>query len=322
MTPRYVLRRLAQAVVTVVGVVVVAFVLIHLAPGDAADTLSEGAASGDYAVQLRERMGLDRPLPEQLGTYVTQVLRGDLGDSSVQSGRSVASLIGEHLPRTLLLMGPVVVLSSAVGVALALRAAKKPNGALDRATSVAALLGFGIPGFWLGQMAILVLALQLRLFPVGGMTDVRVSPTGFDRVVDVGIHMSLPVLVLAAAEVAMVFRVTRAGILQERRKDYVRTAVAKGVPADRALSHHALRNALLPLATILGARVAFLFSGTVLIERLFVWPGVGTLLINATAQRDRPLVVGIVLMVAFTLVSASLIADLVYARIDPRIRYD
>ena len=323
MTAAYALRRLGQALVTLVGVVVVTFVLIQLAPGDAADTLAAGGeATPEYVNQLRADLRLDRPLPEQLVAYGAKVLRGDLGESFTQPGRSVTGLIADYLPNTLLLMGTAVVLSSAAGVALAVRAAKRPGGPLDSATSLVALLGFAVPGFWLGQMAILLLALRLGLFPIGGMSDVRAGYTGFDRIVDVGIHLSLPVLVLTASEVALVFRITRVGVLQERQKDYVRTALAKGVPAEEVLSRHALRNALLPLVTVLGARVAFLFSGAVLVERLFAWPGMGTLLISAAEQRDRPVVLGIVVVVSFALIAASFITDLIYAQIDPRIRYD
>lgn len=319
MSTRYLLRRLGQAAVTMVGIVVVTFVLVQMAPGDAAEAFSESAAG---TRQLRAELRLDRPLPEQLAAYGARLARGDLGRSFIQRDRSVAGLISENLPRTMLLMGTAVVFSSAMGVALAVRAAKRPGGPLDSAAGLAALLGFAVPGFWLGQMAILLLALRFGLFPIGGMTDLRKSYTGFDAAVDVGIHLALPVLVLAASEVAMVFRITRSGLLRERQRDYVRTAMAKGVPAHRAMSHHALRNALLPLVTVLGARVGSIFSGAILIERLFGWPGIGTLLVGAADQRDRPLVLGIVVVVSAALVGANLVTDLVYARIDPRIRYD
>jgi len=320
MSAGYVLRRLAQAVVTMVGIVVVTFVLVQMAPGDAVDTL--GAEAGpEYARQLRADLRLDRPLPEQLAAYGARAVRGDLGLSFSQPGRRVTSVIGDYLPNTLL-MGTAVVFSSALGVALAVRAAKRPRGPFDSVTSLGALLGFAVPGFWLGQMAILLLALRLGLFPIGLMADPRAGYTGFDHVVDVGVHLALPVLVLAAGEVAMVFRITRIGVLQERQKDYIRTALAKGVAADRVLGDHALRNALLPLVTVLGARVGFLFSGAVLVERLFAWPGVGTLLVSSAELRDRPVVLGIVLVASFALVATTFVTDMVYALIDPRIRYD
>ena len=321
MSSAYVLRRLAQALVTLMGIVVVTFVLVEMAPGDAADTLG-GEAGPAYVGQVRADLRLDRPLPEQLAAYGSRLVRGDLGVSFSQPGHSVTSVIGDYLPNTLLLMGTAVVFSSALGVALAVRAAKRPRGAFDSIAGLGALLGFALPGFWLGQMAILLLAFRLGLFPISGLTTLGSRYTGFDHVVDVGIHLSLPVLVLAAGEVAMVFRITRNGVLQERRKDYVRTALAKGVADDRVLSEHALRNALLPLVTILGARVGFLFSGAVLVERLFAWPGVGLLLVNSAEQRDRPVVLGIVLVASFALVATTFFTDIVYGLIDPRIRYD
>jgi len=321
MNARYVLRRLAQAVVTLVGIVVVTFVLVQMAPGDAADTLG-GEGTPESVRQLRADLRLDRPLPEQLAAYGARAVRGDLGVSFSQPGRSVTSVIGEYLPNTLLLMGTAVVLSTSVGIALALRAARRPRGPFDSAVSLAALMGFALPGFWLGQMAILLLALRLDLFPIGLMTDPRAGYTGLDHVVDVAIHLSLPALVLAAGEVAVVFRITRIGVLHERGKDYIRTALAKGVASEQVLSEHALRNALLPLVTAVGARVGFLFSETVLVERLFSWPGMGTLLVSSTEQRDRPVVLGVVTVVSFALVATTLVTDLIYAVIDPRIRYD
>ena len=320
MSVRYVLRRLAQAVPTVLGILLITFVLIQMAPGDAADTLSEG--DPEYTRQLRAQMRLDRPLVEQFWEYATRVLRGDLGVSSTQNGRSVSSLIAEYLPRTVLLMGTAVVLSSLLGIALSARASRRPNGPLDATISLGALLAYAMPAMWLGQLAILFLGLRAGLFPIGGMTDPRTNYTGLEHVMDVGAHLALPVLVLATSEVAMVYRVTRTGILQENQKEYVRTAHAKGVRADRVLAHHAMRNALLPVVTIIGTRVGFLFSGAVITERLFAWPGMGTLLITAAERRDRPVVLGIVLVVAFALIVATLITDLVYALIDPRIRYD
>lgn len=323
MSTGYVLRRLVQALVTMTGVVILTFVLIQLAPGDAADTLGAGGESSPETLrQLRAELRLDRPLPEQLVAYGTRVLRGDLGVSFTQPGHSVTSLIRDYLPNTLLLMGMAVLFSSATGVVLAVRAAQRPRGPLDTTVSVAALVGFAVPGFWLGQMAILLLALRFGLFPIGGMTDVGAGYRGFDHVVDVAVHLSLPVLVLTASELAVVYRITRVGILQERRKDYVRTALAKGVPADQVLYQHALRNALLPLITVLGARVGFLFSGAVLVERLFAWPGIGTLLITATEQRDRPVVLGVVVVASLALVATNFATDLLYARVDPRIRYE
>lgn len=321
MSPGYVLRRLGQAAVTMVGVVVLTFVLVQMAPGDAADTLGSEAGP-EYVSQLRSDLRLDRPLPEQLAAYGAKAVRGDLGESFSQRGRSVTSVIGDYLPNTVLLMGTALVFSSALGVALAVRAARRPGGPFDAVTGLAALVGFALPGFWLGQMAILLLALRLGLFPIGGMTDVRAGYTGFDHLVDIGIHLSLPVLVLSASEVAMAFRITRIGVVQEGRKDYIRTALAKGVPADRVLSRHALRNAMLPLVTVLGTRVGFLFTGAVLVERLFAWPGMGTLLVSSAEVRDRPVVLGIVIVVSFALVGATLVTDLIYAWIDPRVRYD
>ncbi|MFP5377467.1 MAG: ABC transporter permease [Acidimicrobiia bacterium] len=320
MTPRYILRRLAQALPTVAGIIVVTFALVHLAPGDPIVALA--GESGDEAHYrfMREKFGLDRPLAAQFTAYATNVLTADLGTSFVH-GRPVFSVIVERLPATLLLMVTALVVSSAVGIALGAVVARRPGGALDLGVTVAALVGYAVPAFWLGQVALLTLAFGTGWFPLQGMTDARASNTGVEAVVDVAHHLALPALVLAASELAMITRLTRAGLLQELGKDYVRFARAKGVAPGRAMVRHALPNALLPVITVIGARVGFLFSGAVLIETVFAWPGLGQLLLSAVRTRDYPVLMGVFLLVSLAVVVANLVTDLIYARIDPRIRY-
>lgn len=320
MNRRYVVRRLLQVVPAVASVLIVTFLIVHAAPGDPVDAVASDSGNAEYYAFMRAKFGLDKPLPEQFVTYVKDVFRGDLGVSFAQ-GRRVSDLIAERLPATLLLMLTALSISTLGGVALGVLAARRPFGPFDFAVSTAALLGYALPVFWLAQLAMLTVAFRTGWFPIQGMTDARANYHGFSHLVDVAHHLALPALVLAASEVALITRVSRTGVLQEIGKDYVRTAQAKGASSTRTLVRHALPNALLPVVTIVGARMGFLFSGAVLVETVFGWPGLGRLLLTAAKQRDHPVLLGMVILVAFSVVLANLVTDLLYARVDPRIRY-
>jgi peptide/nickel transport system permease protein len=317
---RYVFRRVLQVVPAVAAIFVVTFAVIHLAPGDPITAIASGNGDQAYFEFMREKYGLNRPLLQQFGTYVGNVFQGDLGVSFGQ-GRRVSELIVDRLPATLLLMGSALIVSSAGGVVLGLLAARRPFGVLDLGVSTVALVGYALPVFWLAQLALLLAAYKTGWFPIQGMTDARAGHTGWAAVVDVVRHLALPALVLAASEVALVARVTRTGLIEQRGQEYVRTARAKGLSARRCTTRHALPNALLPVVTVVGSRVGTLFSGAVLVETVFGWPGLGRLLLDAAGTRDHPILLGLVLLVAFSVVIANLVTDLVYAYIDPRIRY-
>ena len=199
--------------------------------------------------------------------------------------------------------------------------AGRPASALDRGVTATTLLGYAIPSFWLGQLAILFLGIRYDVFPVVGMTDTRIEYTGLAHVRDVASHLVLPACVLAVSEVALLARLTRSGLLRQMREDYARTAAAKGVSKAKVLSRHALPNAALPLVTVIGARVGFLFSGAVVVETVFSWPGIGLLLRDAVNNKDRALALGLVILVAVSVLLVSVSSDLISARIDPRIRY-
>jgi peptide/nickel transport system permease protein len=317
---RYVARRVLQVLPTVLGILVVTFAVIQLAPGDPVVAVASGNGDAEYYAFMREKFGLDRSVPAQFLTYTANVLQGDLGVSFAQ-GRSVTDLIGERLPATMLLMGTALALSTVGGVVLGALAARRPFGPVDLTVSSVALVGYALPVFWVAQLALLLIAYRTGWFPIQGMTDARAAYTGWAHVADVARHLALPALVLAVSEVALVARVTRSGLLQERAREYVRTAAAKGLSTTGALVRHALPNALLPVVTIVGSRVGFLFSGAVLVETVFGWPGLGRLLLAAAEQRDHPVMLGMVLLVAFSVVLANLLTDFAYAYIDPRIRY-
>jgi peptide/nickel transport system permease protein len=320
MTRRYVVRRLLQVLPAVASILIVTFAIVHAAPGDPVVAVAGESGNQQYYDFMREKFGLDRPLPQQFVTYAGNVLTGDLGTSFAQ-GQRVSSLIAERIPATLLLVGSALAVSTLGGVALGALAARRPFGAFDLAVSTTALVGYALPVFWMAQVAMLTIAFRTGWFPIQGMTDARANWTGIHHLLDVGRHLALPSLVLAASEVALITRVARTGILAEMESDYVRVAQAKGLSSTGALLHHALRNALLPVVTVVGTRIGFLFSGAVLVETVFGWPGLGRLVLSAAQTRDHPVLLGMVLLVAFSLVLANLVTDLVYARVDPRIRY-
>lgn len=316
----YVRRRLLQVPLTVAGIVVLGFLLIHLAPGDPVLALAGDSGDAAYYAFMTERFGLDRPLHEQLATYAGNVARGDLGVSYIQ-GRPVLEVIMERLPATLLLTVTALVLSSAVGVGLGVVATRRRHGPGDLVVTGTALVLYAAPVFWLGQLALVVLALRAGLFPVQGMTTAGGPTGGLAHVVDVARHLALPALVLASQEAAAVTRLTRAGLLEELLTEHVRAARAKGLSERRVLTVHALRRALLPVVTVVGGRVGHLVAGAVVVEVVFGWPGIGRLLIGATQTRDTPILLGIFLLIAFAVVLANLVTDLAYGWLDPRIRY-
>ena len=320
MNRRYVVRRLLQVLPAVASILIVTFAVVQAAPGDPVVAVAGESGNEEYYDFMREKFGLDRPVVEQFWTYATNVLRGDLGVSFVQ-GQEVVDLILERVPATLLLMGSALLVSTVGGIVLGALAARRPFGPFDLGVSTGALIGYALPSFWLAQLAMLTIAFRTGWFPIQGMTDARADYTGLAHYMDVARHLVLPSLVLAASEVALITRIARTGILAEMDSDYIKVAQAKGLSPTGALVHHALRNALLPVVTVVGTRIGFLFSGAVLVETVFGWPGLGRLVLSAAQTRDHPLLLGMVLLVAFSLVLSNLLTDLLYARVDPRIRY-
>lgn len=320
MSAGYVVRRLLQAVPAVVGIVLVTFIIVHAAPGDPVVALAGESGDEAYYEFMRERFGLDRPLPVQFLTYGGNLLQGDFGNSFVQ-GRSVAAIIVERLPATLLLMSTALVLSTVAGIFLGAVAARRPFGALDASVTTAALVGYAVPVFWLAQLALLFLAFRLGWFPVQGMTDARAAYTGWSAAADVAHHLVLPALVLASAELALTARLTRTGLLRELGRPYVQAARARGVTPGRVLRRHALPNALLPIVTVLGTRIWLFVTGAVLVETVFAWPGLGRLLLDAIQTRDHPVLLGMTIVVAVSVIVVNLLTDFAYAYLDPRIRY-
>lgn len=318
MNGRFVTRRLLQIVPTVFGIVLVGFLLIHAAPGDPVLALAGEHGDAAYYASMRERFGLDEPMPRQLATYFLRVASGDLGHSYVY-GRSTLSVIMERVPATLLLTGTALLLAIVLAIPLGAAAARRPDGARDITISGIALGLYSTPVFWIGQIALLVLSLWLGLLPVQGMTAAGSDATGASRALDVMRHMALPVVVLASHEIAVLVRLTRSGLLDELARDHIRTARAKGARELVVLLRHALPRALLPAITVIGARAGHLVAGAVIVEVVFGWPGMGRLLLGALQTRDTPVLLGLFMVVAFAVVAANLITDLAHAAIDPRV---
>jgi peptide/nickel transport system permease protein len=316
----YVLQRLAQAVPLLIGLVVLNFVLIHSAPGDPIYLLAGQSGDARYYAEMRAKFGLDRPLPEQLGRYLLNALRGDLGYSFAYS-QPVFQVILSRVLATLLLMLSGMGLATLLGVWLGTLAARRAGSPLDYAVSVGTLVGYSMPAFWLGQLLIIVFAAGLGMFPVQGMTTARSRYTGLAYVLDVAWHLVLPALTLGLLQLALVTRLTRTGVLEALGEEFIRTARAKGLAARAVVYGHALRNALLPVVTVVGGHVGTLLAGAVLTEIIFAWPGLGRLLYDATLARDYPLLMAIFLVVSTSVVVANLITDLVYTALDPRVRY-
>lgn len=320
MSRRYLAGRLVQILVTLAGILTISFGLIHLAPGDAVGALAGEFGDENYYAYMRAKFGLDQPLPEQFVTYAGNVLRGDLGVSFVH-GRPVAQVIGERLPPTLLLMGTAITLSTTAGIGLGILAARRPFGPFDLGVSAFSLIGYAMPAFWLAQLAIMAFAFSAGWFPIHGMTNPRSVSTGLERLIDIAHHLVLPALALATQQIALTARLTRASMIEAAGQDYIRTARAKGLSRGQAMRRHALPNALLPTLTVVGDRVGFLFAGAVVTEIVFAWPGIGRLLLSSLQTRDHPMLLGILLLVALAVVAANLVTDLLYAWLDPRIRF-
>lgn len=312
--------RLVQVVPTCAGILLVGFLLIHAAPGDPVLALAGDGGDEAYYERVRDKFGLDQPLVVQLGTYASHVVRGDLGTSYTQ-GRSALDVVLERVPATLLLTATALALSTLLGLGAGIAAAARPHGARDALISATSLGLYATPVFLVGQVMMLLFALRLGWFPVQGMTTARENYTGLTHIADVAHHLVLPVIALAAQEVAAVARLTRAGLLDELGRDHVRTARAKGAGEARVMIKHALRRAMLPVATLVGGRVGQLVAGTIVVEAVFSWPGVGGLLVSSVQARDTPIVLALFFVIAMTVVLANVLTDLAYRWLDPRVRY-
>ena len=316
----FIIRRLVQVLPVVLAIATMNFVLLHLAPGDAADIIAgqSGHATPEFVAALRQEFGLDRPLYQQYVVFVAKLLSLDLGYSFVQQS-TVASLIIDRLPATLLLMITAMVLAIGLGVVLGVTAARNRGSWTDSIVSIAALVVYATPVFWLGLMLIVLFSIVLGILPSGGMSDIREQNTGFAYVLDVLQHLILPATTLALFYVAIYTRLMRSSMLEVYSLDFIVTARAKGVSERSVAWRHAARNAILPVVTLAGLQFGHLLGGSILVETVFGWPGLGRLLFDSLLQRDLNLLLGILFVSSGVVVLANLVADLAYGFLDPRI---
>ncbi len=303
----YVAKRLALALPVLLGVSVVVFAAIRLIPGDPAQIMAGQAATQQVVAEIRRSLGLDRPLPVQYLYFLRNAVRGDLG-RSLFNGAPVVEELAQRFPRTVRLAVASILVASVIGIPAGILAATRRQSWVDTLVMAVALVGVSMPVFWLGLNLILVFSVRLGWLPAFGYETWR--------------HLVLPAVTLGAASSAILARMTRSAMLEVLGQDYVRTARAKGLAERVVVNRHALRNALIPVVTVLGLQLGTLLSGAVLTETVFAWPGIGRLLVDAVLARDYPVIQGAILLIATTFVLLNVAVDVLYGFLDPRIRYE
>lgn len=303
----YLLSRLRQTVPVVFGVVTVVFFLIHLIPGDPVEIMLGESALSAQKEELRRELRLDRPVAARYAEFLLGLARGDLG-TSFRSREPVLREILRRVPATFLLSAASMAVALLLAVPLGVLSAMRQHSPVDHLCGFLAMLGLSMPNFWLGPLLILVFSIGLGLFPVSGYGTAG--------------HLVLPALTMGAGMAAILMRMLRSSLLEEIRQDYVRAACARGLSRRSAVLRHALGNSLIPVLTVMGLQFGALLSGSIITETIFSWPGIGRLTIQAIEARDYPLVQGCVLFIALCTVTVNLLTDLLYSRLDPRIRYE
>lgn len=304
---RYLFRRLLLTIPVLLGVATLVFALIHLVPGDPAQSMLGEGASQEEVASLRHSLGLDRPLLAQYGSFLAGISHADLG-TSFRYGTPVTAEIRARLYRTIQLAFAAMVVAVLLAIPLGILATVFRGTAVDHAAMTVALAGISMPNFWLGPLLAILFAVRLGWLPVAGTGSLA--------------HLVLPAVTLGAALSAILARMTRASLLEELRELYVVAARARGLSRTRAIVRHAFRNSLIPIVTIIGLQFGAVLTGTIITETIFAWPGVGRLLIQSISFRDYPLVQGCILFISFTYVGMNLLTDLTYGFLDPRIRFD
>jgi len=317
----FVSRRLLHALPLLICVIVFNFFLIHLAPGDPIQALvGEFPAPESYIVEMRKAFGLDQSIYIQLLLYIKNVLAGDLGFSFYYR-QPVLTVILDRVPATLQLMVPALLFSATVGILLGVLSARKPYSLADNAISIFSLFGYCVPAFWLGQMLMAAFAIELGWLPSQGMKTVGVDLQGVSLIIDRTAHLALPFAALAIRHLAVNARMMRSSMLEVAYEDFVTVARAKGLDEKAVIAHHMVPNALMPVVTIIGVDVGFLFTGSVLVESVFGWPGIGRLMYESIVKRDYPVLMGNFLITTVLVVVVNLIVDLIYLWLDPRVKY-
>lgn len=312
-------KRLIGSIFVLLIVIIGCFLMLEMAPGDAVDAYAVSFGGDASAIaEMRARWGLDQSIWQRLVAYLAALFQGNLG-WSVSFNRPILDVIFERLPNTLLLMGAATALSFAVGSVLGIIAGSKPGSFRDRFLSVASLVLYAIPGFWLALVMVILFSIRLRWLPSSGIETIASGKEGWDRAIDIARHLVLPVVSLALIYLALYLRVMRASMADIWRMDFVRALKARGISRPRIVLRHVARNALLPLVTMLGLQAASMLGGSVVIESVFAVPGLGRLAQEAVASRDTPLLLGVILTSAIMVIFVNFIVDLLYLWLDPRI---
>lgn len=315
----YITRRLLQMIPVVLGVSLLIFVVISMAPGDYVDTNANANMTEEKKQELRELMGLDKPIPVRYVNWMGKALKGELGDS-LKFKQPVVQVINTYMWNSFYLSIAAFVASILIAVPIGIVSATKQYSLIDGLFTVIALIGISLPAFFLGLLLIKFLAFDTGWFPVGGMTTTGNSASGFAYIKDVAVHMFLPFLVLTLIQIGSLMRYTRTSMLEVIRQDYIRTARAKGLRESVVIYKHALRNALIPIVTILGMSLPGLFGGALMTEKIFAWPGIGKVAYDCLVSRDYPFLIAFNMFLAILMLVGNLIADVSYALVDPRVR--
>ncbi|MCR9074322.1 MAG: ABC transporter permease [Alphaproteobacteria bacterium] len=312
---------MGNAAVLLGSVLVLNFLLIHMAPGDVADTIAQsmGGADAEVMAQIRAEYRLDDPFLVQLTRYIGNVLRFDLGHSYFYN-EPVTDLILRRLPATLLLVVTAQVLALLVGIILGVYSSRNPRGIFSHLITALSLFGFSAPVFWTGLLLLIALSLRLPLFPVAGMVDPTLDGGVWVRALDIAHHMVLPVLALSSIFLALYSRLSRASMMEVLESDYIRTAEAKGLGNTKVVYKHALKNAVSPVITLAGLQFSAVVSGAVVVETVFSWPGLGTLAFEAILARDTPTILGILFFSSLVVIVGNLLTDAAHRLVDPRLR--
>lgn len=316
---KYVQKRLLQSIPVIIGITILSFAIMQLSPGDPLANFIDPSISLEDIEASREALGLNASWYTQYFNWISEVVKGNFG-YTFNGNHSISKLILERLPNTLILTLTAFLLSFVIGVPIGVASAVRKNSALDYTFTVSSLIGVAIPSFFFGLLLIYVFSLKLGWYPSGGMIDLRAGHTGIRYIQDVFHHLALPAVVLSLSNIATVSRFTRSNMLDILKEDYIRTAKAKGLKKKAIIYKHALKNALIPVITIFGLSIPFLFSGAYITESIFNWPGMGQLGIQAIVDREYGIIMALNLITASLVLVGNLVSDILYALVDPRIR--
>ena len=318
---RYVAKRLLQTIPILIGISIIIFMLVNLQPGDPYANMMDPNLSAEMREEMLEKIGYYDPLPVQYVRWLGRAVQGDLGYSIVYKA-PVLKVIGSRIGNTFILSLTAIALSIVIAIPIGIITAIRRKQLIDYVATVIALMGLSIPAFFFGMLMIKWFAVDLMWLPISGMVTAGANLEGMAYIRDVVEHMILPTLVLALINTASLMRYTRSNMIEIIQQDFIRTARAKGVSGYRVIYKHALKNCMIPIITIISLQIPTLFSGALLTETIFIWPGIGRLNYEAVMNRDYPLIMGIVMSIAVLTLAANLIADILYAIVDPRIKYE